>query len=143
MSPSFPREFQPTVLKNISHSTDLHLRGYHTLWRPFPGDFNFIREECIRHILQPHISCCSHNRIRFGLCRFHSPLLTVSQLVSLPALTKMFQSRAFPILTDRCLHIRMSYSEIPGSKVPCTSPGLIAAWHVLHQRLSRAIHQMV
>ena len=27
----------------------------------------------------------------------------------------------------------MSHSEIPGSKVICTSPGLIAAYHVLHR----------
>ncbi len=39
--------------------------------------------------------------IRFELCRFHSPLLTVSQLIFPPAPTKMFQFRAFPILTDR------------------------------------------
>ena len=29
--------------------------------------------------------------------------------------------------------IGLSHSEIPGSKVICTSPGLIAAYHVLHR----------
>ena len=27
----------------------------------------------------------------------------------------------------------LSHSEIPGSKVICTSPGLVAAYHVLHR----------
>ena len=36
-------------------------------------------------------------RIRFELCRFRSPLFTASLTISFPALTKMFQSRAFPI----------------------------------------------
>lgn len=39
--------------------------------------------------------------IQFKLCRFHSPLLTASLLISFPAPTKMFQSGAFPILTDQ------------------------------------------
>ncbi len=38
--------------------------------------------------------------IQFKLCRLHSPLLTASLLISFPAPTKMFQSGAFPILTD-------------------------------------------
>ena len=29
--------------------------------------------------------------------------------------------------------IGLSHSEIPGSRVICTSPGLIAAYHVLHR----------
>ena len=58
-------------------------------------------------------------------------------LFSLPAGTKMFQ---FPALAS-WLWVRMtvlqtarlSHSEIPGSKVICTYPGLIAAYHVLHR----------
>jgi hypothetical protein len=38
--------------------------------------------------------------IRFALCRFRSPLLTASRLISSPAGTKMLQSPAFPIITD-------------------------------------------
>ena len=78
-------------------------------------------------------------RLRFGLCRVHSRLLTTSQLVSLPARTKMFQFRAFPIARSNCGGD--SHSEIPGSSPPCGSPGLIAAWHVRHRLSSRAIHQ--
>ena len=79
-------------------------------------------------------------RLRFGLRRVHSRLLTTSRSLSLPAPTEMFQSGAFPIARSNCGGD--SHSEIPGSSPPCGSPGLIAAWHVLRRRLSRAIHQM-
>ena len=56
-------------------------------------------------------------------------------LFSLPAGTKMFQ---FPALASRKSGIRhecrgLSHSEIPGSMAICASPGLIAAYHVLHR----------
>ena len=38
----------------------------------------------------PHISIMLPQLIRFGLCRFRSPLLTVSQLISFPLATQMF-----------------------------------------------------
>ena len=44
-------------------------------------------------------------RLRFGLCRFHSPLLTTSRSVSLPAVTEMFQFSAFPIAQGNCERI--------------------------------------
>ncbi len=47
--------------------------------------------------------------IRFELCRFRSPLLTVSRLISSPAPTKMFQFGAFPILTDQHRSVGMSH----------------------------------
>ena len=58
-------------------------------------------------------------------------------LFSLPAGTKMFQFPAFASLP--CAVIAglqpagLSHSEIPGSKVICTYPELIAAYHVLHR----------
>ena len=78
--------------------------------------------------------------LRFGLGRVHSPLLTTSHSLSFPAPTEMFQSGAFPIAQGNCGED--SYSEIPSSSPPCGSLGLIAAWHVLRRRLSRAIHQV-
>jgi hypothetical protein len=45
-----------------------------------------------------HIS----RRIRFGLRRFHSRLLTTSRSFSLPAGTEMFQFPAFPIARSNC-----------------------------------------
>ena len=41
-------------------------------------------------------------KIRFALYRFRSPLLTVSQLISFPSGTKMFQFPEFPLLSE-CL----------------------------------------
>ena len=79
-------------------------------------------------------------RLRFGLGRVHSRLLTTSLLFSLPAGTEMFQFPAFPIARSNCGGD--SHSEIPGSSPPCGSPGLIAAWHVRHRLSSRAIHQV-
>ena len=74
---------------------------------------------------------------RFGLFPVRSPLLGESLLFSLPAGTKMFQFPAFASATD--LRIAglppagLSHSEIRGSKVICTCPRLIAAYHVLHR----------
>jgi hypothetical protein len=49
------------------------------------------------------------------------------------------RSPSLPILFSRKLpditRARLPHSEIPGSKVVCTSPRLIAAYHVLHRLL--------
>ena len=79
-------------------------------------------------------------RLRFGLYRVHSRLLTTSRLISLPAGTKMFQFPAFPIARSNCGGD--SHSEILRSSPPCGSRRLIAAWHVRHRLSSRAIHQV-
>lgn len=50
-----------------------------------------------RFPITPHLPC----GIQFALFRVQSPLLTESRLISLPAGTKMLQSPAFPILTNR------------------------------------------
>ena len=58
-------------------------------------------------------------------------------LFSLPRGTKMFQFPRFaslPCVGIATLQVAgLSHSEIPGSKVICTYPGLIAAYHVLHR----------
>ena len=73
----------------------------------------------------------------FGLFPVCSPLLGNHSFIFLPAGTKMFQ---FPALA--LLHLvrvtvlqtaRLSHSEIFGSRVICTYPKLIAAYHVLHR----------
>ena len=74
---------------------------------------------------------------RFGLFPVRSPLLGESLLFSLPAGTKMFQFPALASSTWSRMYVlhtyRLSHSEIPGSRVICTYPGLIAAYHVLHR----------
>ena len=69
-----------------------------------------------------HIYCMLPYRIRFALSGFQSPILTGSQLVSLPAATKMFQFTA-------CLSIP-GHIDIFGSTLACSSPKLFAACHV-------------
>ena len=74
---------------------------------------------------------------RFGLFPGRSPLLGESLLFSLPGGTKMFQFPPFAsiiiIWIAGLQPAGLSHSEIPGSKVICTYPGLIAAYHVLHR----------
>ena len=68
--------------------------------------------------------------------RFRSPLLTQSLLFSFPAGTKMFQFPAFASFIKRMIGLQptgLSHSEIRGSRVICTLPRLIAAYHVLHR----------
>ena len=61
----------------------------------------------------------------------------IISLFSLPRGTKMFQFPRFaslPCVGIATLQVAgLSHSEIPGSKVICTYPGLIAAYHVLHR----------
>ena len=79
---------------------------------------------------------------RFGLFPVRSPLLGESRLISLPPGTEMFQ---FPGLALPCGSDGTStpagfpHSDILGSQLACSSPRLIAAYHVLH-RLSMPRH---
>ena len=78
----------------------------------------------------------------FGLFRVRSPLLAESLLFSLPVGTEMVH---FPTLSStayvfsggfsRISRRGFPHSEIPGSKPICGSPGLIAAYRVLHRLL--------
>ena len=81
--------------------------------------------------------------LRFGLFRVRSPLLAESLLFSLPVGTEMVH---FPTLSSLRLWIQrrilrvdqrgFPHSEIPGSKLVCSSPGLIAAYRVLLRLLA-------
>ena len=60
----------------------------------------------------------------------------IIHLFSLPAGTKMFQFPAFALrycVVTVLQTAGLSHSEILGSKVICTYPRLIAAYHVLHR----------
>lgn len=70
----------------------------------------------------PHIYSILLWSIRFVLPGFRSPLLAGSQLVSLPAATKMFQFTAYLSIPGR--------TDISGSQLACSYPELIAACHV-------------
>ena len=77
---------------------------------------------------------------RFGLCRFRSPLLSESRLISLPPPTQMFHFGGFPSL-HYFIHVMIldsssrwfPNSEICGSILIYSSPQLIAVSHVLRR----------
>ena len=84
---------------------------------------------------------CKHDGL--GYVRVRSPLLAESLLISVPVGTEMVH---FPTLPSRTYGFSPGYpgmtpggfphSEISGSKLVCSSPKLIAAYHVLHRLLA-------
>ena len=76
----------------------------------------------------------------FRLMRVRSPLLAQSLLFSLRPATEMFQFTGCPP-TTLCVQVAvlqvdcngLPHSEIPGSKLDCSSPRRIVACHVLHR----------
>ena len=141
MTPSFPREFQPAVLR-IPHlvAAELTPTGLSPSTAPRSSGLR-LHSTTLGEVLQPHIHPTLRQGVRFGLCRVRSPLLTASRLISFPAGTQMLPFPAFPLLTERPRRGRIAHSGIPGSKAPCASPGLFAAWHALLRRPSQAIHR--
>ena len=113
--------------------TSLHIRGSHPLWPDFPD----------RSVRDPSAVAWSYYpdaalpQRRFGLFPGRSPLLGESLLFSLPRGTKMFQFPRFAsshvVMMTVLQTAGLSHSEIRGSKVICTLPRLIAAYHVLHR----------
>lgn len=110
----------------------LRIPGYHRLWRNFP-DASTHQLSSHNVVLQPQLC---RNIIGLGYCAFARHYLRNHYLFSFPTGTKMFQ---FPVLAS-CISriislqdIGLSHSEISGSKVICTYPKLIAAYHVLHR----------
>ena len=78
----------------------------------------------------------------FGLFRFRSPLLTESHVVFSSSGYLDVSVHRVPLLT-LCIGVRIlevcssgfPHSEISGSKDICSSPKLIAAYHVFHRLL--------
>lgn len=103
MPPNFHEEFQPRVLWKLHHPLGLRLRGYHPLWHLFPEDFSLTLRMAYA-APKHHISHTLRYAIQFALCRFRSPLLTASRLISFPPATKMFQFAGF-LLAKQVTHI--------------------------------------
>ena len=143
MPADFTRNIQSTLLGTSLLLSLLHLRGYHPLWRGFPGVFDFLTQLMLG-VHTPHFLIFTDG-IRFALFPFHSPLLGESRLFSFPPLTKMFQFSGFPYLSvwhQLLIDGGKSHSEIRGSKHTCGSPRLIAACHVLLRHPCLVIHCM-
>ena len=99
---------------------------------------------CNRCKLTPHLYYITA-AIRFGLCRFRSPLLTVSQLISFPLATQMFPFAKVHVPQREQEKPRRdsptkSHSGILGSTDACSYPRHIAACHALLRLPSQAIH---
>jgi hypothetical protein len=108
----------------------LHVRGYHALWQAFPNlSIHLLPPLCL--IPRPRLDMSN----RFRLFRVRSPLLAESLLFSFPSGTEMVHFPEFALLI-LCIQIRVigfPHSEIDGSSDECSSPSLIAAFHVLHR----------
>ena len=141
----FPRDFTcPAVLRNLSSKPlRCHLPGCHRLW-PIVPDRSISKMVDNLPALRPNrpYNPAVHAR-RFGLFRVRSPLLAESLLFSVPVGTEMVH---FPTLSSTAYVFSggffgisqrgFPHSEIPGSKLICSSPGLIAAYRVLHRLLA-------
>ena len=97
MTPSFPREFQPAVLR-MPHLVACKLTptGLSPSTAPRSSGLR-LRLQALGRVLLHHIHPGFPPGVRFGLCRFRSPLLTASRLLSFPAGTQMFPFPAFPL----------------------------------------------
>ena len=94
----------------------------------------FSQVSCYSVVLQPH--GCIATIMVWALPRSLATTGGIINLFSLPAGTKMFQFPAFALcfcIVTVLQTAGLSHSEILGSKVICTYPRLIAAYHVLHR----------
>ena len=105
---SHSRAISSARYSGYPQSPTVYLYGAVTLYgRPFQAEFEFASTGCAGP--QLHIFPAFRRGIRFALCRFRSPLLTASQLISFPPLTKMLQFGGFPTLTG---HMGLPMSEV-------------------------------
>ena len=123
----------PALLRiPLGHAT-LRVRGSHPLRPDFPD--SSARVLCA--MAWSYYPDAALLQRRFGLFPGRSPLLGESLLFSLPRGTKMFQFPRFASSHNMMMTVLqtagLSHSEIRGSKVICTLPRLIAAYHVLHR----------
>ena len=141
----FPRDFScPAVLRYLSKET---ARVSPTGLSPSVASHSrTVRLPCCFVTLRPHgltgptTPPCKHDGL--GYIRVRSPLLAESLLFSFPVGTEMVH---FPTLSStayvfsggfsRISQRGFPHSDIPGSKPICGSPGLIAAYRVLHRLL--------
>ena len=114
------------------HYKKLPVRDYHPLWCDFPDTFQFSFITNIA-VLQPR-KCIATSTV----------WANARSLATTCAITFVFSSCGYldvsvphvclPIYGMIQLHCTgLPHSDIPGSKVICTYPGLFAAYHVLHR----------
>ena len=111
----------------------LRIRDYHPLWLFFP-EHSSHNLSTTAWSYNPRSALLRH---RFGLFPVRSPLLGESLVYFLfLEVLRCFSSLRSPhylIVITGLQPAGLSHSEILGSKVICTYPRLIAAYHVLHR----------
>ena len=129
----FTQDFScPALLRILLRFDWLRVRDVRPLWCGVPTAFTH-QFSCDVAVLQPH-RC--RNIGGLGSSPFARHYLGNHFLFSLPTGTKMFQFPAFAHFIRSVSNLQLdglSHSEILGSRVICTSPGLVAAYHVLHR----------
>ena len=123
----------PALLRSTAGYMRLRIQDCHLLRCNFPdASTRRIFSAC-----RSYYPAAASPRRRFGLLPGRSPLLGESLLFSLPPGTKMFQFPGFASPTKVVMAVLptagLSHSEIAGSRDICSSPALIAAYHVLHR----------
>ena len=112
----------------------LRIRNYHPLWLNFPEHSS--RNQCTT--TRSYNPADALPQQRFGLFPVRSPLLgeSLDYFLFLQVLRCFSSLRSPPHEKMRITALQaagLSHSEISGSKVICTYPELIAAYHVLHR----------
>ena len=101
MTPSFPPGYQLRVLGSFPVPLGLTPTGLSPSMAPLSRGLRLHPKGTYGKVPQPHIYLALRQGIRFALCRFRSPLLTASRLVSFPPGTKMFQFPGFPLASKK------------------------------------------
>ena len=131
----FAQNYSCSALLRIPLSlVSLRLRVSHPLWINFPDDSS---HDSSTTAWSYYPGCALPHR-RFGLFPVRSPLLgeSLNCFLFLKVLRCFSSPRLplYPVVKITSLQLAgLSHSEIRGSKVICTYPRLIAAYHVLHR----------
>lgn len=95
MPPIFTRDIRPTLLW-IYHNLSSSVYGAVTLYCAAFQKTSTLDVKTANDKSEHHIHYAFLHNVQFALCRFRSPLITASHLLSFPAPTKMLQFGAFP-----------------------------------------------
>ena len=123
------------LVLRVTQDTAMPVRDSHTGLSPSTGPVSTGFRSPLPYnvaVLQPQRGVAT--ALVWALPRSLATTGGIIHLFSLPRGTKMFQfPRLAPILDWQGRSPGLSHSDIPGSMVICTYPGLVAAYHVLHR----------
>ncbi len=143
MPPTFTRDIQPALLGSYRSPSWIASTGLSPSTAPRSRGLRLLQGG--RHMVAPNTTSPEAFAPGFGL-----PSAAFDRLYSrhrccflfLRVLRCFIPPRSRSLRSAGGLLRQESHSGIPGSKATCASPGLIAACHALHRRLSRAIPQV-